>query len=323
MKKLSFCRCLAYNSYLRFSHFLSWHSFQSYVKEMAEHIEHFFLTDHMENDGDPSLAPPLQEVQPAQSEGDQDKSPVENSARRVTIDLGPALATDAVSDVVRNIRSSLVVPMSSKRHSTVLPKRSDERILPHKSTSASRLLFTNPIVHFFLFTMAIAVLHGLSKLEVNIAADYAFLVIFVCYCFGMHSTNPFLGHRIISTGPNKSDKEKIGIMKQKMRQDQSILIRKSMARRTQKEIPSDEESSASSEGSFTIEPLRHLSFAELSSKELGDLSNCWSDPVAKFFHVRGADYLVDHKKVCSEPYLFPIRGVDLFLTDDCPRNVGR
>eukprot|EP00814_Leptocylindrus_danicus_P016477 CAMPEP_0116014402 /NCGR_PEP_ID=MMETSP0321-20121206/6255_1 /TAXON_ID=163516 /ORGANISM="Leptocylindrus danicus var. danicus, Strain B650" /LENGTH=673 /DNA_ID=CAMNT_0003484045 /DNA_START=59 /DNA_END=2080 /DNA_ORIENTATION=+ len=295
----------------------------SCMKEMALVIERFFLTDHLDNDTGVSLPTPMQEEQLDQFiDDDKTKKSVENSQKRVT-DLGPGPIFDNVGRAVRTVRSSLVVPMSSKRRSTAVPKRTDKSILPTKAMSRSTTLFKNSIVQFFLFAMAITVLHGLSKLEVYVAADYAFLVIFVCYCLGMHSTHPFLGHRIISTESTKSEKEKIGVMKQKIRHDQSILIRKSMSRRSMKEIPSDEDSSASSDGSFSIEPLRHLSFAELSSEELGELSNCWSDPPAKYFHVRGANYFVDHKKVCSEPYLFPIRGVDLFLTDECPRNVGR
>jgi Protein ENHANCED DISEASE RESISTANCE 2, C-terminal len=57
--------------------------------------------------------------------------------------------------------------------------------------------------------------------------------------------------------------------------------------------------------------------------EIGSQLNCWSKPDASEFLVRGPQYLMDKKKVPSEDYLFPCRGVDLFLTDACPQDVGR
>jgi Protein ENHANCED DISEASE RESISTANCE 2, C-terminal len=51
---------------------------------------------------------------------------------------------------------------------------------------------------------------------------------------------------------------------------------------------------------------------------LGSHFNCWSPPAAHDFLVRGPHYLVDHVKVPSSQsagYLFPCRGMDLFLTD--------
>jgi hypothetical protein len=56
---------------------------------------------------------------------------------------------------------------------------------------------------------------------------------------------------------------------------------------------------------------------------IGSHLNCWSSPAANNFQVRGPNYLEDHKKVASGDFLFPTRGVDLFLTDNAPTNVGR
>jgi len=56
---------------------------------------------------------------------------------------------------------------------------------------------------------------------------------------------------------------------------------------------------------------------------IGSHSNCWSSPISKDFHVRGANYLKDKKKVPSDDFLFPCRGCDIFLTDDPPVNIGR
>ena len=56
---------------------------------------------------------------------------------------------------------------------------------------------------------------------------------------------------------------------------------------------------------------------------LGSHLNCWSIPAASNFHVRGAYYLTDKKKVPSADFLLPCRGCDLFLTDNPPLNIGR
>ena len=55
---------------------------------------------------------------------------------------------------------------------------------------------------------------------------------------------------------------------------------------------------------------------------IGKLLNHWSEPPFGGFHVRGPKYLKDKKKVSSSEYLFPFRGMDLFLTDSCPENVA-
>jgi hypothetical protein len=51
--------------------------------------------------------------------------------------------------------------------------------------------------------------------------------------------------------------------------------------------------------------------------------NCVSEPKSQIFNVRGPSYLIDRKKVPSEQMLFPFRGADLLLTDECPEHVAR
>lgn len=55
---------------------------------------------------------------------------------------------------------------------------------------------------------------------------------------------------------------------------------------------------------------------------LGSKHNCWSEPDYETFQVRGSNYLSDKIKQASGPFVFPIRAVDLFLTDTCPENAG-
>merc|ERR1719223_203054 len=56
---------------------------------------------------------------------------------------------------------------------------------------------------------------------------------------------------------------------------------------------------------------------------IGSIQNCWSEPTYNEFRVRGKDYLTDRLKVTSGPFLFPLRGVDMFLSDCCPEHIAR
>ena len=58
-------------------------------------------------------------------------------------------------------------------------------------------------------------------------------------------------------------------------------------------------------------------------RKLGTIMNYVSETPSEEFHIRGPTYLKDKKKVSSGPFIFPFRGVDLFLTDLCPENVGK
>jgi Protein ENHANCED DISEASE RESISTANCE 2, C-terminal len=56
--------------------------------------------------------------------------------------------------------------------------------------------------------------------------------------------------------------------------------------------------------------------------KIGSHTNCYSEPDPGNFSVRGPNYFADKKKIGSDEFLFPTRGIDLFLTDTCPENVG-
>lgn len=73
---------------------------------------------------------------------------------------------------------------------------------------------------------------------------------------------------------------------------------------------------SSSSGSSVDSPQR---IDSIVPREIGAL---WSQPDAQCFHVRSKNYLKDGKKNPSEPYLFTARGAELFLTEDCPKNVA-
>ena len=55
--------------------------------------------------------------------------------------------------------------------------------------------------------------------------------------------------------------------------------------------------------------------------QIGSHFNCWSFPDPNDFYIRGPRYFQDRVKIPSQDFLFPLRGVDLFLTDTCPRRI--
>lgn len=60
--------------------------------------------------------------------------------------------------------------------------------------------------------------------------------------------------------------------------------------------------------------LQRFPFAATQDK------NCWSEPPVTIFHIRGADYFQNKKKMMAKRYLVQARGCDLFLSDN-PGNV--
>lgn len=63
----------------------------------------------------------------------------------------------------------------------------------------------------------------------------------------------------------------------------------------------------------------------LGTKEKNTSKSCWSEPKHDLFRVRGKDYFKRRNKVQSGAFVFPSRGVELFVTDniESTKNVGR
>lgn len=72
--------------------------------------------------------------------------------------------------------------------------------------------------------------------------------------------------------------------------------------------------SSASSTSFELSP---------SVEECNNKDNSWSEPKAENFYIRGPNYLYDRAKIRSSQFLLPLRGAELFLTEDCPENIGR
>lgn len=86
------------------------------------------------------------------------------------------------------------------------------------------------------------------------------------------------------------------------------------------DMEKDSGSVTSSSSSFTAEDFLQLGMYSL---ELDKKTNSWSEPLASNFYIRGPNYFEARHKIRSDPFLLPMRGAELFLTEECPENVGR
>jgi hypothetical protein len=184
-------------------------------------------------------------------------------------------------------------------------------------TKLGDILENNPVVFAVIFGLSVLFLRFSAKLTVTLDLDIELLLIFAAFCIGLHTPRPMvdgIDRRVF------------------LRKDVNgrMLLRKSMA------STPDNAMNKSRRTSFAGMPILeeeepHDIIDENQSPMprfpegavLGSKFNCWSEPVPGNFQVRGANYLSDKKKLPSSGFVFPVRGVDLFLTDTCPENAGR
>ena len=205
--------------------------------------------------------------------------------------------------------------------------------LPTFGSGGSKLgdmLENNPVIFAMIFVASVIFLRFSSQLTVTLDLDIELLLLFATFCIGLHTPRPLVGGIDKTTGPPPELKASLGKRKLIKRADHTgrLLLRASMIAspdaqfsaksvqdfdRIVKEEPEDE----------LIEMIQSPMPRFPEGAPLGSKLNCWSIPIPENFQVRGAKYLSDKKKIPSGPFLFPVRGVDLFLTDSCPENVGR
>jgi len=208
--------------------------------------------------------------------------------------------------------------------STFKPSRPKKRIAASKKS-----VFDNPLLKIVFFSGTTYILHLAASSAITIQGDYAMLLFFTFFCVGKFVFHPQFEDSTTVTTPPPAIINKLSKMKSSQKrgvsfhrnivQNKSVaLIRKSMSIANGTALIDFDEDEDEDEGTLES-PLRYF---PANGDPLVDL-NCYSEPDAEAFHVRGANYLVDKKKVTSGPFIFPIRGVDLFLTDDCPEDIGR
>jgi hypothetical protein len=200
------------------------------------------------------------------------------------------------------------------------------------------ILETNPIMFLAIFVVSAAFLRFAGKLSVTMDLDIFLLLIWAAFCIGLHTPRPMVRGIDKSSTPalslpapmvtriRKQDRQGRQLMRMTLAStpdaaaaDDSSGFRSPSARSlslTMDEIREDDEDSLMEVGQSPLPK-----FPE--GAPLGSKLNCWSEPDYETFHVRGGNYLSDRVKEASGPFIFPIRAVDLFLTDACPENAGR
>ena len=203
--------------------------------------------------------------------------------------------------------SNLMVDEDDNITKPTLPLRSPRRLVAAKSSP----MVNNPYFFPAIAAAAIAVLRSVQGKTTEINTDIALLIAFACYCLGLHTPRPSEVRPVVTKAVVKKAEPTVGQVDRR-------LLRKSMAAAAFPElVPEFEEEEE--ERPFIESPMQ--TFPE--GAPLGSHFNCWQEPAFADFKVRGPTYLTDSKKVSSGPFIFPIRGIDLFLTDACPENVGR
>jgi len=193
------------------------------------------------------------------------------------------------------------------------------------------LLDTNPFVFLLIGMAATQMVTKATTLTVTMDLDILLLLTWAAFCIGLHTPRPLVSGVDKSNTPTSTTEQVRPMPRRSMDQSGRTLLRMSMVSTpdnsrhhssftTSEQIQSIREEEAESEAMLVSNQLPLPKFPD--GAELGSKLNCWSEPVHQEFQIRGAKYLEDRKKVPSEPFLFPIRAVDLFLTDACPQNAG-
>ena len=183
------------------------------------------------------------------------------------------------------------------------------------------LLENNPVVFAGIFVVTVAFLRLANTLSVTLDLDIELLLLFAAFCIGLHMPRPAEVPKAQGTlmvppsTPRNSMREMMRREKMQSKRRVSLVSPDGKsAPITTFEIDIDDDMDGVMESPLPKFP---------EGAALGSKNNCWSVPVPTNFKVRGPKYLSDKVKVPSEPFIFPVRGVDLFLTDTCPENAGK
>jgi Protein ENHANCED DISEASE RESISTANCE 2, C-terminal len=206
-----------------------------------------------------------------------------------------------------------------------------------ESSVLGNFMDNNPILFMGLFAGLTQVLRVAGTRVLTVDLDILMLVIFAAFCVGLHTPRPLVaGVDKAPVRPVKRRGTRLGgpptpSSAVKLLRLSMISVTPRGASSTRDADPFVSKSAKEEELAREVEVGEDDDIVCINSPmpkfpedaELGSMLNCWSETPASQFLVRGDKYLTDKKKVKSEPFLFPCRGIDLFLTDTCPENVGR
>jgi len=220
--------------------------------------------------------------------------------------------------------------------------------VPSFSSSGSKLgnlIENNPIVFAIIAAASIIFLKRVSVLAVTVDLDVLLLFLWAAFCIGLHTPRPMISGIDKNYGPppvspvssrnrgkNKGSASDVHGRKllRKMSKRMSLAAavtatpdRLSSAGGNALETIPDTGDEDDDDGEDIMNELQSPLPVFPAGAKFGSHMNCWSQPCCNDFHVRGPNYLKDRIKIESADFLWPVRGIDLFLTDTCPENVGK
>lgn len=320
------------------------------IPQLMQEIKDFFWSDHVVEEGaidEDSMTP-----EPNKSEGLQMTQP-----QRLTDETTPssnksplprATSTKLRRSVKIRFQDLEEMKKIESEKGALFIAEEDAEDDPRDNSNVRTTLVTRKTPTFMStmlgsFVKAISValslyiLRQAKVISVQLDGDYALLLGFILFATG------FRVSRIRSLREKSASNQGGGlplsdsVEATKQRADNSLaLLRKSMssASMNRKALLSVDISTGIGEELLSIgeEEEDYLSPRPLLQSPLAEFPhngdpevdlNCVSEPKSQIFNVRGPTYLIDRKKVPSEQMLFPFRGADLLLTDECPEHVAR
>jgi hypothetical protein len=250
-----------------------------------------------------------------------------------------SLVVRAADEEMLQASANLTVGDEGDAKSAPAPAAPTPAVVAPNTSVISDFFANNPSAVAVLVAVMLGVLRRAQFETITIDSDYAMLASFACFCFGLNWPRPksaVVQKAVPATvaGRRRSPRRSVaGTSSRRLTAaagnaaGPARLLRASMM--------------MSPTMSDAAKSVRELDAADLLDEEeeqeairspmdtypegapLGEYFNRVSEPDCKDFHVRGGNYFQDKVKVPSAPFLFPTRGVDLFLTDDAPENVGR
>mmetsp|Transcript_38672 Transcript_38672/g.54443 ORF Transcript_38672/g.54443 Transcript_38672/m.54443 type:complete len:505 (-) Transcript_38672:527-2041(-) len=209
--------------------------------------------------------------------------------------------------------------------------QSATRLVSIGTNSLGKLMDDRPFAFLVVAAASIVSLKQAGSIEVILDLDIALLIVFISFCFGLNipRTLPNNKAAVPTIPPKQPFAARPGTSKSReLSRDASFTIRRAMLVSPRASFVDNGQSILKEEASAEVmegedDPLFQSPMLEFpKGAPLGSHFNCWSQPSHTDFKVRGSNYLQDKKKIPSGPFVFPARGVDLFLTDSCPENIG-
>ena len=331
------------------------------VRAVAQLVETFFLTDHVEDAEtdesfhEPVVVPeslhfripnpttPLKNIIKQFSRRDhtrQEPTPIDDDAfpSTVTSPVVPITRKPRRSEALRAEDHEMLTKVGEDANLVLEDARPEVKLVPDyakplptvqfaEGNVLGKLIENSPYVFLAIFVVSAVGLKMSSLVAVTVDFDVALLLGFALFCIGLHMPRPSqsgIDTPVAMPKPvvtfaklhpsSMNNRNSSGFIRRSLQ----VAPKMSMLDDSSKGFMMQSEIMEGEEDPLIKSPMD--TFPE--GAKLGSHFNCWSLPVHTSFHVRGPNYLVDKKKVESGPFLFPARGVDLFLTDACPENIG-